>query len=89
MGGVKTTEELMFTGAELSVGQSWCRAPFTFIHQIFFIYNNYKNYIINNKSDKNKILNLRMAVIVACLTKNGFLITINTRTNIYLRGCCL
>jgi hypothetical protein len=24
----------------------------------FFIYNNYKNYIINNKSDKIKILNL-------------------------------
>jgi hypothetical protein len=29
--------------------------------QFFFIYNNYKNYIINNKSDKNKLLNLRMA----------------------------
>jgi hypothetical protein len=27
----------------------------------FFLYNNYKNHIINNKSDKNKILNLRMA----------------------------
>jgi hypothetical protein len=26
----------------------------------FFIYNNYKNHIINNKSDKNKILNLQM-----------------------------
>jgi hypothetical protein len=26
----------------------------------FFIYNNYNNHIINNKSDKNKILNLRM-----------------------------
>jgi hypothetical protein len=24
----------------------------------FFIYNNYKNHIINNKSDKTKILNL-------------------------------
>jgi hypothetical protein len=29
--------------------------------QIFFIYNNYNNHIINNKSDKRKILNLRMA----------------------------
>jgi hypothetical protein len=29
--------------------------------QIFFKYNNYKNHIINNKSDKNKILYLRMA----------------------------
>jgi hypothetical protein len=28
-----------------------------FIH----IYNNYKNHIINKKSDKNKILNLQMA----------------------------
>jgi hypothetical protein len=28
----------------------------------FFLYNNYNNYIINNKSDKNKILNLQMAV---------------------------
>jgi hypothetical protein len=28
----------------------------------FFIYNTYKNYIINNKNDKNKFLNLRMAV---------------------------
>jgi hypothetical protein len=27
----------------------------------FVIYNNYKNHIINNKSDKSKILNLRMA----------------------------
>jgi hypothetical protein len=27
----------------------------------FVIYNNYKNNIINNKSDKSKILNLRMA----------------------------
>jgi hypothetical protein len=27
----------------------------------FVIYNNYKNHIINNKSDKNKIVNLRMA----------------------------
>jgi hypothetical protein len=27
----------------------------------FLKYNNYKNHIINNKSDKNKILNLRMA----------------------------
>jgi hypothetical protein len=26
--------------------------------QIFFIYNNYNNYIINNESDKNKILNV-------------------------------
>jgi hypothetical protein len=26
----------------------------------FFKYNNYKNHIINNKSDKSKILNLRM-----------------------------
>jgi hypothetical protein len=26
----------------------------------FFKYNNYKNHIINNKSDKRKILNLRM-----------------------------
>jgi hypothetical protein len=25
------------------------------IRQIFFVYNNYNNYIINNKSDKNKI----------------------------------
>jgi hypothetical protein len=28
--------------------------------QMFVIYNNYKNHIINNKSDKSKILNLRM-----------------------------
>jgi hypothetical protein len=28
----------------------------------FLKYNNYKHHIINNKSDKNKILNLRMAV---------------------------
>jgi hypothetical protein len=28
----------------------------------FFIYNNYKNHIINNKSDINKILNLEMTV---------------------------
>jgi hypothetical protein len=28
---------------------------------IFFKYNNYKNHIINNKNDKSKILNLRMA----------------------------
>jgi hypothetical protein len=27
----------------------------------FFKYNNYKNYIINNKIDKSKILNLRMS----------------------------
>jgi hypothetical protein len=27
----------------------------------FFIYNNYKNHIINNKRDKIKNLNLRMA----------------------------
>jgi hypothetical protein len=27
----------------------------------FCIYNNYNNYIINNKSDKSKILNLWMA----------------------------
>jgi hypothetical protein len=26
----------------------------------FFIYNNYNNHIINNKSDKSKILNLQM-----------------------------
>jgi hypothetical protein len=26
----------------------------------FFVYNNYNNYIINNKNDKNKFLNLRM-----------------------------
>jgi hypothetical protein len=37
------------------------------LYSIFFlpdfdIYNNYKNHIINNKSDKSKILNLRMAV---------------------------
>jgi Tol biopolymer transport system component len=31
----------------------------------FIIYNNYKNHIINNKSDKNKILNLRMAARTA------------------------
>jgi hypothetical protein len=27
----------------------------------FFKYNNYNNHIINNKSDKSKILNLRIA----------------------------
>jgi hypothetical protein len=32
-----------------------------YIFSDFFIYNNYKNNIINNKSDKNKILNLRIA----------------------------
>jgi hypothetical protein len=57
----------------------------------FVIYNNYKNHIINNKSDNNKILNLRMAarhcqwclcvnapLSVAHLSKNEFFITINT-----------
>jgi hypothetical protein len=29
--------------------------------QIFLIYDNYNNHIINNKSDKNKILNLRIS----------------------------
>jgi hypothetical protein len=29
-------------------------------HPDFFIYNNYNNHIINNKSDKSKILNLRI-----------------------------
>jgi hypothetical protein len=59
----------------------------------FVIYNNYKNYIINNKSDKRKILNLRMTEVArsvftethqcrVCL-KMGF---INTRTDRYMRG---
>jgi hypothetical protein len=61
----------------------------------FIIYNNYKNHIINNKNDKSKILNLRMAarhyqlrlcvnapLAVTRLPKNGFLITINTRAGI-------
>jgi hypothetical protein len=38
----------------------------------FVIYNNYKNYIINNKSDKNQILNLRMTARHCRLSKNRF-----------------
>jgi hypothetical protein len=51
----------------------------------FYLYNNYNNHIINNKSDKSKILNLRMAarycqwrlcvnapLVVAHFLKNSF-----------------
>jgi hypothetical protein len=55
----------------------------------FFIYNNYNNHIINNKSDKNKILNDSAPLPVVHLPKNGFLITINTRAGIYLCGSYL
>jgi hypothetical protein len=69
--------------------------------QIYFKYNNYKNYIINNKSDKSKILNLRMAArqwrvcllqistaqvfICVCIYKNLFLGKHATDSDVFIQ----
>jgi hypothetical protein len=61
--------------------------------QIFFKYNNYKNHIINNKNDKNKILNLRMAVRhcwwrgVNVLLPVAFLLKRATASGVFTETC--
>jgi hypothetical protein len=51
---------LCITADNMRISDFTC-AAFVTIFSDFIIYNNCKNHIINNKSDKSKILNLRMA----------------------------